>query len=69
MDREEAQFPLLAGQVFHEAMKRTLDSGGSVLVTRGDSLFRISRDREPEFLQKIDPPIRVGRGRIFYAAD
>ncbi len=67
MDRAEAQFPPLAGQIFHKAMQRTLDSGGSVLVAQGGSIYRISRDHEPEFLKKIEPPIRVERGRIFHA--
>ena len=51
-----------SGLIFSSARQKALAAGHSVLVSEGDTLFRLHPDGRREAIGKIDPPYRTQRG-------
>lgn len=55
----ETAFAQLSGEAFSSALDRALQAGNSVLLSEGNSLYRIYPDGRKEFVKSIDAPIAV----------
>lgn len=62
IDFIEQRFPAEAAGAFAQAQAKALALGQSVLLSKGDAIYRLSPDGSVVFVKKIEPPVQVDRG-------
>ncbi len=64
IDYIEQHLPELMATATKQAYWQTLQSGNSVLIAENGKLLRVQPDGTSEFIEDIEPPIKVKKGSI-----